>query len=385
MRLPDLLVSEGVVNPDTVVEVFEAQALYGGSFDTNLLELGVIDERRLLPYLERAHGIANRVDVLGEPALEALERVPRERAEELRVVPFRYAAKTLDVVCLDPADGRALEAIAEVAGAKVQASVAIEARVALHLYRGYGTPMPNRLVSVLRGRTWPKPLLSGRARPRPAPAAATARASAPLPEIDLTLPPLVGATRSAPPRVQAPDESATDQVLRFDVAELRPLVSTPPLSEADLGTRLARIAERDQIPPLILGYLARLPRVVLFRVRKTDIAGWDAGGERATREAALALSFPLDRPSIFTTVAADVGPYEGALPRGPSEEELVARLGGRWPDQVIVAPVRVKGRVVSLLYVEPSGIPEARELTLRASRLIAETLVRLILSRKAAT
>ena len=37
MRLPDLLVSEGLVNPDLVVEVFEAQALYGGSFDTNQL------------------------------------------------------------------------------------------------------------------------------------------------------------------------------------------------------------------------------------------------------------------------------------------------------------------------------------------------------------
>jgi len=50
-----------------------------------------------------------------------------------------------------------------------------------------------------------------------------------------------------------------------------------------------------------------------------------------------------------------------------------------------VVPVRVKGRVVSILYVEPGTVPAAREMVLRATRLIAETLVRMILSRKAAT
>src|SRR5215813_9032868 len=63
VRLPDLLVSEGIVHAETVVEIFEAQALYGGSFDTNLLELGILDEARLLPYLERVYGVSNRVDV----------------------------------------------------------------------------------------------------------------------------------------------------------------------------------------------------------------------------------------------------------------------------------------------------------------------------------
>jgi len=385
VRLPDLLVSEGLVNPDTVVEVFEAQALYGGSFDTNLLELGVLDERRLVPYLERAYGVANRVDVFGEPTVEALQKLPRERAEALKVCPFRLSGRMLDVVCVDPSDVRALDEIAMLSGARVQPSVAIEARVALHLYRGYGTPMPNRLVSVLRGRTWPKPVVSGRSRPRPLAASSDQpRSAAPAPDIDLTAPPLI-ATRSAPPRVQAPDESATDQVLRFDVAELRPPVSTLPLSETDLGERLSRAVERDQIPPLVLGYLAELPRVVLFRARKTDIAGWDAGGERVVREAALGLAFPLDQPSLFASVAADVTPYEGALPHGPVEDEFVARMGGRWPEHVIVVPVRVKGRVVSILYVEPGTVPAAREMVLRATRLIAETLVRMILSRKAAT
>jgi hypothetical protein len=383
VRLPDLLVSEGVVHPDTVVEVFEAQALYGGSFDTNLLELGVIDEKRLLPYLERAFGIGNRVDVLGEPAVEALQRVPREQAEQLRICPFRLTGRTLDVVCCDPADAHALDDLARIAGARLEVNVAIEARVALHLYRGYGTPMPNRLVSVLKGRTWPKPLISRRSRPAPVrtdpgrPPHAT-----PVVEIDLTAPPLI-ASASAPPRVQAPDESVTEQVLKAEAAELLPPLSSPPVSESELHERLVKLTERDQIPPLVLGFLAALPRVVMFRVRKSDVAGWDAAGP--AHHVVQSLAYPLDAPSIFAMVAADVQPFEGALPHGPVEQAFVEALGGgRWPEHVLLVPIRVKGRVVALIYAELRGAaPGAREMVLQASRSVAEALVRMILAKKA--
>jgi hypothetical protein len=386
VRLPDLLVSEGVVHPDTVVEVFEAQALYGGSFDTNLLELGVIDERHLLPYLERAHGIGNRVDVLAEPAVEALHRVPREQAEQARICPFRLTGRTLDVVCSDPADARALEEIARVSGARVEVSVAIEARVALHLYRGYGTPMPNRLVSVLKGRTWPKPIVSGRRRPPPGRAEAPRGAPPPSPgpEIDLGASPLVSTAPNTSLLPVAPDESVTEQVLRLDPAELQPPLSSPPVTESELQDRLAELAERDQIPPLILGYLLTVPRVVLLRVRKTECAGWDASGE--AHDAIQSMTFSLETPSIFATIANDVSPFEGSLPQGPIELGFINALGGgRWPEHIVLVPIRVKGRVVAMIYAElgQGAPPDAREMALQAARAIASTLVRMILAKKA--
>jgi hypothetical protein len=245
--------------------------------------------------------------------------------------------------------------------------------------------MPNRLISILKGRTWPKPLVSSR-RSRPVPLRAdTARPSGSVPpvDLDLTAPPLV-ATPSTPPRVQAPDESATEEVLRLDPSELLPPLSSPPVSEAELHERLVHLSERDQIPPLVLGYLAGLPRVVLFRVRKADVAGWDASGE--AHDTVQALSLPLDPPSIFTTVANDVSPFEGALPKGAVEKSFIKALGGgRWPERVLMVPIRVKGRVVSLIYAElgPKAPPDAREQVLRASRGVAETLVRMILAKKA--
>jgi hypothetical protein len=377
-----------VVTADTVVEVFEAQALYGGSFDTNLLELGLIDERKLLPYLERAHGVQNRVDVYAEPAVDALQRVPRELAEAHRVCPFRLVdvrgQKTLEVVCADPGDGRALDEIATQAAARLAVNVATEARLALHLYRGYGTPMPNRLVSILKGRTWPKPLVSSR-RARPPAQREPERVI----EIDLTAPPLVAASAPmvapAPLRVQAPDESATDQVLRVEPHELPlPDASSLPRSEAELARRLGALAERDQIPPIALGYLSALPRAALLRVRKTDIAGWDARGDGVDRDIVAQLSYPLDVKSIFAKVVTDVAPYEGKLPKGKVESDFVAKLGGGWPDQVVLAPIHVKGRPVAVLYAElPRQDPRgARDMVVATARHIAETLLRMILARK---
>ncbi len=371
MRLPDLLVSEGIVRADTVVEVFEAQALYGGSFDTNLLELGVIDEKRLLPYLERSYNVQNRVDVLGEPSSDALARLPRKQAESTRIVPFRLNGRTLDVVCVDPADSRVLEEIGFATGLRLQANVAIEARVALHLYRGYGVPMPARLISVLQGKTWIKPLVSRRAG-----SSLPARAAA-------SRPPETGPVW----KIQAPDESATDQVLRVEPELLAP-VEDPPRSEAELAQRLGTVTDRDQIPQLVLGFLSFLPRAVLFRVRKGDIIGWDARGAALARDAVPGLVFPLDATSIFSAVAGDVTPYEGPLPRGPVEESFVTRLGlPGFAEHIALVPVRVKGRVVALFYAElPRPVPHgALDAVQAAARHSAETLVRLILVKKGAT
>jgi hypothetical protein len=97
---------------------------------------------------------------------------------------------------------------------------------------------------------------------------------------------------------------------------------------------------------------------------------------------------PLDAVSVFASVAADVMPYEGPMPEGLIEEAFVRQLGlPGLAEHVVIAPVRVKGRVVALLYAElpPGAPPTAKDAILAASRHTAETLVRMILLKKGAT
>lgn len=409
-RLPDLLVSEGLVDPETVVEVFEAQALYGGTFDTNLLELGFLDEARLLPYLERIYGVQNRVDVTGRPTAEALERLDAAKAVELRIVPFRIAGRVLDVVASDPTDLRALDEVAFSTGCRINVSVATEARIARLLSDGYGVPVPARLAAILERRALPKVRLH-RPRPHAAPREGVAIGGfSQTPDIQrvrrapaIATGPIVRAARverrdSAPskpippePRIEPVVESVTERILRAEPEALAaPLADEArPRSEAELAFRLATTTERDQLPPIVLAYLTGLgifERVLLLRLRKNELCGWDGRG-KARRDRLLALVIDLNEPSLFAQVSADVTPYEGPLPRGAVEAAFLKQLdAAAWPGEVALVPIRVKGRVVAVLYAD---VPRQGELRpahaaiASAVRLAAEALVRIILAKKA--
>jgi hypothetical protein len=177
------------------------------------------------------------------------------------------------------------------------------------------------------------------------------------------------------------------------VLRAEPEALSPPLPERDrprtereLAERLAAAGERDDVPPIVLAYLADVPRVVLLRaVKKAELAGWDARGDVA-RHRVRELVVPLDRPSIFAAVCGDVTPFAGPLPNGPVEAAFIGTLGGAaWPAEALLIPVRVKGRVVALLYadaVQPGGLAGWRDAIAATARHVAETLVRIILMKK---
>src|SRR5262249_4332528 len=194
-----------------------------------------------MPYLERAFGVANRIDVTGQPAHDALGRLPKKTAVGLRVVPFRVVGRTLDVVCADPSDLRALDEVGFATSCRLSVNVAIEARVAHHLARGYGVAMPARLAAVLEGKTWTKPLLR---RSRRADVSAPARVGAPAP-----VPPPRGsspaprggrrAARAAPPP-PGPADWAPGRVPRAEPAARPPPLADRerPRTERELAARL---------------------------------------------------------------------------------------------------------------------------------------------------
>src|SRR5213078_3180219 len=138
-----------------------------------------------------------------------------------------------------------LDEIAFVTGCRLQANVATEARVAQHLVRGYGVPIPARLANVLAGKTWLKPLTARPGRlPRPSTAAVDGGAMPPMtmgsfpvavetsrpPAVEhvapaLGLAPAISAAASASAassKPRAPDDSVTERVLRADAQALAP-------------------------------------------------------------------------------------------------------------------------------------------------------------------
>ena len=82
----------------------------------------------------------------------------------------------------------------------------------------------------------------------------------------------------------------------------------------------------------------------------------------------------------------DVAPYEGPFPRGQVESAFLDQMGGEaWPGSCLVVPIRVKGRVVALVYADmaEATVPgRLREDVVGAAKKVAETLVRVILVKK---
>ena len=59
-RLASLLVQDGLVSAKKMAEAFQRQVIYGGTLDTILLEMDVVDEGTLLDALGPLVGAADR-------------------------------------------------------------------------------------------------------------------------------------------------------------------------------------------------------------------------------------------------------------------------------------------------------------------------------------
>ncbi len=73
-RLASLLTQEGLVSAKKIAEAFQRQVIYGGTLDTILLEMDVIDEPTLLDAMTRSSGLPTAGDL---PAVELLADASR--------------------------------------------------------------------------------------------------------------------------------------------------------------------------------------------------------------------------------------------------------------------------------------------------------------------
>ncbi|MBZ5587314.1 MAG: DUF4388 domain-containing protein [Acidobacteriia bacterium] len=104
---------------------------------------------------------------------------------------------------------------------------------------------------------------------------------------------------------------------------------------------------------------AVLSRGVLLLVERFGVTGvgqFGLGeGDKAVDEGIRNLWIPLDGASVLADVVVSGTAFRGPLPHTEVSELLVGELGGGWPTEAAVLPVKVGPRVVALLYGD--GIP----------------------------
>ncbi len=164
---------------------------------------------------------------------------------------------------------------------------------------------------------------------------------------------------------------------RFDVAHRPERVEGPPVPApvAPSGISLegpfeeiepSRITDEIMLnspiaPWVLIMHLAAdvVSRGVLLFVRKDGITGHDqfgvGGGRDSGDERVINIKIPWKEPSILAATSHARTTYRGKIGPGKWNDYFLNQLGGKRPDEAVIIPIIVVGKVVAIFYGDDAG------------------------------
>ncbi|MBJ6748814.1 GspE/PulE/PilB domain-containing protein [Geomonas anaerohicana] len=185
MRLGEMLVQAGKITAAQLDETLKGQAIFGGRFGTNLVEMGYLDELDLAEFLSQKIGVAYAApaELLDIPQ-HIIKLIPFDYVKKYKVVPIALNNRKVTLAMVDPTDLHAIDEIAFATGYIIVPVVAAELRIVTAMEKYYGIKREVRYISVeggSRGRA--KHHATHSAAPQPAAPAARVVTAAPVPEM----------------------------------------------------------------------------------------------------------------------------------------------------------------------------------------------------------
>jgi hypothetical protein len=425
-KLGQHLVARGWITVQQLTRALKTQNVAGGRLGTCLLEMDALQEDLLLKGLAEHLGVpaAGVEDLRGIPE-EVLSLIPERLARRLRAVPFRVEVGRLDVALMDPRNLSAQDEIAFASGKRVRIYVADEVRILEALERYYGEECPSRFGMLLdrlnRARfLWDKP--AGKSEPKTDETRyenlfltpPKIKLPPPLPELPHPAPPSPPAAGMSTPRAaaatnavtaEAPASAAASPLATAPVTAPRPLtVSLTPEERAELGATwagpatdralplatnlgeveaaLAQARDLDEVGRILLAFLGRdHRRAALFQVSRDRVNGWKAHGTGVDHDAFAAFSIGFDQPSLFLNLRQGSGLHLGPLPPMPAHRQLARTWGGDLPRDCLMLPVRIKDRLVMVIYADGAGrgpveLPQIQRLLTLATSAVERCILK---------
>jgi HEAT repeat protein len=367
--LATLLVQEGAVSLEALVQAQARQRELGGGLDTALLELGLVSEERLRDALARASGLPLAPpEALLEPDPRSRHVFPSRVAERHGLAPFRLEGRELHLAAAWPVDLAALDEISFMISLALVPHVAPELRVRELRRRVYDAPLPDRY-RILAARLAASPAATSPRTPAPAPEATPAPAARPVgwaPAAGWTVAPAPGGQPGPEPLAAALAQAVQEAAAALE--EEAPVEPGPGAEERSRPPRwdlaaarsaLAAASRRDEAVEAVLRYGRDFfEHDALLAVSRDRLFGHDALGEDPrARERARGVGVPVGAAGIFRAVIDSGGPYLGPPGQDAVLEGVVAGLGRVRPRTILLYPVRVRDRVVCVLYADNGEAP----------------------------
>ncbi len=407
-KLGQLLVENGWITGEQLIRAIQSQRVVGGRIGTCLLEMDVLTEEKLLEALSDQLRVPSaQIEELRAIGGEVLDLIPSKVASRWQTVPLSADRTDIRVATLNVRNLACLDEIEFCSNKRVLPHIANEVRIFEALERYYGVECPRRYGHLLdrlnRSRyLWDdsaKVLLGGGQRERGASskrrsvdsttheAGGLMRPAMARSAVGLGMP---SPTPPSPPGNEAiiwPSKVARDPVDR-DPVDRDPVARDPvardpvargaedppstvasagdspvpaaipssspetgPLSFDDVESLLATQSDRKSIGQTILRFLSQsFSRCAIFAVRPDGIRGWIYRGEGFDAALFQALDLKLDQPSAFLGLIKGAEFFSGPLAPMPAHRELASCWGGELPQQCVMMPIRLRGRLISVLY-----------------------------------
>jgi hypothetical protein len=324
ITLLDMLLNAGLINSDQFEEALRNRVLYGGKIGTSLIELGYISEEELALFLSKKLEVPYvHHDQLLQIPPETINLLPRELALKYGAIPLSLDKKRLSLVMADPADLMAIDEISFATGYSVRPLITPEVRLVQALGMYYQTTVDVRFQKVID-------------------------------RIESEQMEVIEPLDDEP--VQLHDEEILDEAEIIEIAGWTEKVRH--FAPNELSKGLARADSREEIADLMITYLAGLfDRAAIFIIRDDTATGWKGVLHREPLLEITDLSIPLNEPSVLKTVADSAGLYLGPIAETPMNSKLIEGLGGGRVKAVLLAPLVISGRIVSIIYADGKDLP----------------------------
>ncbi len=373
-RLGDILVSERLLTFSQLEEAIETQCLYGGRLGTSIVELGFLSEEEIartlsrklrLPYIEPK--------LLMKIPSEVIDLVPQKLAKKHLVIPCRLEKKRLYLAMSDPTNLTVIDSLAFRLGFIIVPVVVPEIRLMLALQKYYQLDLSIRFQSLSQRLVANKhKKRESKKAAQPNPDSLTDVADEDILDLDnesVNKWPLLGEeesfdilsdeeyqdlinlpkhlrikTETHPPKIGA-DPQVTLEVHKLERKEQQPF--------ALFCKQLSSAENRDDIAQAIIDYIAPVNGVAaLLMVKEREALGWIASSAGEPLQNFETLQISLEQPSILNKVAETKVCYLGSLAKEVGNIQLSSRFGHEHPPMVLLMPLILGGRLVSLLYLQ---------------------------------
>lgn len=347
LKLGELLINEGLLTHEQLEEALKCQVIFGIKLGSSLIELGFIDENRLVKLLSKKLGVpaVTRKELMDIPH-SIYSLLPSAMAGQYRVLPFKLEKRRLSVAMSDPTDFKAIEELSFVTGHIIQPFIAPDINISFALEKYYQVKRDMRYIRVGGGGLRRK----------------SQHETEPVPQQSFE-----SLHEQAHDPIAVTYQKEDGELLNIEIpAEFEGFGSLPDLPEEfftpsdklerytidALSLDFASARERDDVADVFIKYLGQeFSKGGLFIIRGSVAVGWRAIIEGNKVNEFETVSVELKAQSVLSSVLDESRYFMGPLAATAGNEPIIKVLQLSASDIILALPVIMLKKVVAVVIV----------------------------------